>query len=183
MNEIRDILREQLPALLSSRFQGISSLPTPSKWMASVYFLQQAYKVPLQYRFTMYSQGPHSPEVQRDLHFAESQRVVAFQQDPSRKTHTIAPGSPPADDVQEHWHPYQPAINDFMRDLGAHSPAQLTLRAATHAIAQTSTGNAPPILTLIQAVHELKPHVSHQEIREAINDLQQKHLLPLWPAT
>ena len=66
-NHETDSMRLTLPSLLAHKLNGKSPQYGKTVLMKMAYLLQEVYKVPLGYRFTLYTYGPYSSEVLSDL--------------------------------------------------------------------------------------------------------------------
>ena len=73
---VRDSLRSLLPSVLHRELGELSPQFEKTVFMKQAYLLQEVYKVPLGYRFTLYAYGPYSPEVLADLDRAKFRGLV-----------------------------------------------------------------------------------------------------------
>ena len=174
--EQTDKLRTALPAILSTGLTTTSPHPTTkSKWMSMVYLLQEACRAPLGYRFTLYTYGPYSPEVEMDLMAAKEHGHVLLQHNPGDNWHQILPGPDVhrgTEQITGDWSPHMAAVRTAIRAFGHLTSSQANLRASTHYIANTHNLPAPSEQDLAAALHELKPQIDRQEIRDALNHLR-----------
>jgi hypothetical protein len=153
--------------------------------MKLCYFLQTLRRVPLGYRFSLYSYGPFDSEVLADLDYAEavgaiSSEVVHF---PSGAYgYRISPTNRPTvlsslgkDFVAAHLSDLDWVINEF-GDLGS---AELEL-ASTIVFADREVsrrGTKQTQKELVDRVHAVKPHFSEQQIANLARHLANKHFL------
>ena len=179
--KLTQALRATLLAILATGLTAVADDPTTkSKWTSSIYLLQQGYKAPLGYRFTLYVSGPHAPEPGIDLLSAKENGLVIFDVNPSDHSHSILPG-PKAQKasiaITGLWSPYMAGMRTFIRSLGPLPSSELNLRATAHYMFHSNRPPPPSEQDLIDGVHQLKPHILHRDIRLAINHLKELGLI------
>ena len=182
MSPIRltDALRATLPAILATGLTAVADGPTTkSKWTTAVYLLQEAYKAPLGYRFTLYVSGPHAPGPEMDLLSAKEHGLVLFDQNPGDHRYSILPGPQAqyAAAITGVWSPYMAGMRSLIRSLGPLTSSELNLRATTHYMFHSNNPPPPSEHDLTAAVHELKPQVLHRDIRKAVKHLKDLGLI------
>ena len=177
------MLNHGLPLALSDELQKLRQPPTRAAWMHLVYLLQHIYNVPLGYRFTLYTQGPQAPEVHRDLDIARQRLHISMPCTRNNPYPVITPGPMAVEKLRIahiHCQPYMDSIRNLASDFGHLTASKLGLRTSLVYLDRhsTPTDNTAREL-LVQAVHELKPHVLLEEIREALRELRERNILRL----
>ena len=178
------MLNHHIPLALSDELQKLRQPPTRAAWMHLVYLLQHIYNVPLGYHFTLYTQGPQASEVGRNLDIARQRLHISMPCTQDNPYPVITPGPMATEKLRIahiHCQPYMDSISDLASDFGHLTASQLGLRTSLVYLDRHSTptdDNTAQEL-LVQAVHELKPHVLLEEIREALRELQERNILHL----
>ena len=144
-------LRATLPAILATGLTAVADGPTTkSKWTTAVYLLQEAYKAPLGYRFTLYVSGPHAREPEMDLLSAKEHGLVLFDQNPGDHRYSILPGPKAqyaAVAITGVWSHYMAGMRSFIRSLGPLTSSELNLRATAHYMFHSNNPPPPPSMT------------------------------------
>jgi len=144
-----------------------------------LYLLQEAYHVPLGYRFSLYTYGPYDSQVMNDLDYADAIGALAIHYDEAG--FRIELGSQ-EDQIEryrvEMTREHEDALTRLIQDYGNLNARELELRATLFYIAHEEDGVSTR-RDLIQRLKGLKPKFPEGEIEIAINDLIRKnHLAP-----
>lgn len=148
------------------------------------YFLQTVRKVPLGYRFTLYSYGPFDSNVLADLGSAENvhavqSKIVSY---PGGYGYEISPGER-GDSARligkEFLDQHHDDINWVLKEFGAHSSADLELESTIVYVDREAARNSQPqsIEILAQRVRDVKPRFKEEYIQGKAAQLQDKGLL------
>ncbi len=170
-----------IPALIESSAQrkiGRTAL------MKLMYFLQTLRKVPLGYRFSLYSYGPFDSTVLADLSVAESLHAVesktilysggyGYEISPGEKSKWLKRRAESF--VDKHGKD----IRWVMQKFGSFSSAQLELVSTIIYVDREAVENGKnlSIGALARKVHEIKPHFEEAEIVRHAESLRKERLL------
>jgi uncharacterized protein len=173
--------------LLEERMALISALAAKSPQshlgrtavMKLLYFLQTLRRVPLGYRFTLYSYGPFDSDVLADLETAESLGVVesrvvgysggyGYQIKEGRNARWLQ------DRASEFLSDYDEDITWVSRQFGGLSSARLELVSAIIYVDREEDFSFSEI---VQTVKEIKPHFSVEEIERFAQSLETDGLI------
>ena len=145
--------------------------------MKFLFFLQTLRRMPLGYRFTLYSYGPFDSDVLSDLGEAEllgyiESNVLEYS---GGYGYEIEPTEPPSEssflqkyDVDIKW-----VINNF----GSMNSAQLELASTIIYADREEPPHSRHIRDLVKRVKNVKPHFSEDKIREQVESLHKDDLL------
>ena len=171
----RDLLRLHLPPLLAHKLKEVSPQYGKTVLMKMAYLLQEVYKVPLGYRFSLYTYGPYSSEVLADLdrsryrgwvnvEYIEDE--VGFQITPGQKAATLS-------ELQDSFKAYDAVVEKMVENFGSLRAKELELRTTISYVwtkldgSEEQKGNQ-----VIESVSQLKPHFNKDEIRMALEELK-----------
>lgn len=145
------------------------------------FLLQEVFKVPLGYRFTLYNYGPYSSQLTADLEFTRQLGGVrvdwvpddpgAFQITPGERYQTVYEHGRAA--IANRSKTIEEALNDF-----GQKPAR-ELELITTAIYVNRDPGFRTEEALLHAISELKPYFSKYEIQQTICDLRNRELIEL----
>lgn len=152
--------------------------------MKLCYFLQTLRKVPLGYRFTLYSYGPFDASVLSDISSAEALggiecKTVLY---PNGYGYEISPASKrrSVKGLASHFiKKYSPDINWVVQHFGAFGSADLELLSTIvyvdREVAQTEAKQVADALA--DRVQEIKPHFKKSYVQSKVAYLEQQRLL------
>ncbi len=173
-NHLTESLRLSLPSVLAENLNGQSPQFGKTVFMKLAYLLQEVYKVPLEYRFTLYTYGPYSTEVLADLDRAKLRGWVNVNFVDNDGGFRITPGSRASgtagtDEVLSN---YQCQINQLVETFGQFRAKDLELRTTIIYVSNMmEVSDKSATDEVAKAVHQLKPHFSESEIQKAANEL------------
>jgi hypothetical protein len=152
--------------------------------MKFLYFLQILRKVPLGYRFTLYSYGPFDYEVLADLSAAESlgaveSETILFS---GGYGYEIRPGAKASwiqQRASDFLHQYASDIKWVIERFGSCGSSQLELLGTIVYVDRDAQKNKEKIElnNLVDKVHEVKPHFSKSQVLLAVGELAKDKLL------
>jgi len=143
-----------------------------------VYFLQEWKKVPLGYRFELYTYGPFSAALMSDLDYTSSLGAVKVDY-MLTGGYIISAGDASGailERSQSFLNQYQAVIAEVINVFGGYGAVQLELRATIHFACQEAED--PTDEAIVQAVQLLKPgKFTDAQIEQAIENLRQHHVI------
>jgi len=152
--------------------------------MKYLYFLQTLRRVPLGYKFSLYSYGPFDSDVLSDLDRAETMGVVStepvvfsggygYRIRAGKKVSTVGPGALKfvKDSKQD--------VRWILEKFGGFSAAELELTSTIIYVDRESLrgGEKNSLARLAKSVNEIKPHFDTNKILEYATTLQKDGLL------
>jgi hypothetical protein len=157
-----------IPALAGQSSNGYIGRTALMKYM---YFLQVLRKVPLGYRFTLYSYGPFDSDVLADLASAESLDVVksnlttylggyGYQISPAARAEWLRKRS---STFLSH---YKEDVKWVLRTFGSYTSVELELLATIVFVDREAQQNKEKIRLndIVKRVYEVKPHFKEDKI-------------------
>ena len=181
-NYNKDLMRLHLPPLLAHKLKEISPQYGKTVLMKMAYLLQEVYKVPLGYRFSLYTYGPYSSEVLADLdrsryrgwvnvEYIEDE--VGFQITPGQKAATIS-------ELQDSFKEYEAEVEKLVENFGSFRAKELELRTTISYVWSKLDGSGERKGNqVIESVSQLKPHFKRGEIRRALEELKEMKVVSL----
>lgn len=144
-----------------------------------VHLLQEAYHVPLDYRFSLYTYGPYDSQVMNDLDYADAIGALAIHYDDDAG-YRIESG--PQEDMIERYRAemmaeHGDAINRLIEDYGDLNARDLELRSTLFYIA-SEKDNVKTRHELAERLKSIKPKYTDHDIQSGIDDLLAKGHLP-----
>ena len=143
-----------------------------------VYFLQEWKKVPLGYRFELYTYGPFSAALMNDLDYTDALGAVKVDYI-LNGGYSISAGNESEAILaraQAFLDRHQTDIDEVIAVFGRCSAVQLELKATIHLVSQES--DRPTDEAVVQAVQALKPgKFTDVQIQRAIEDLREHHVI------
>lgn len=143
--------------------------------MKCLYFLQEVEKIPLGYRFRLYTYGPYDPEVLSDLDHAEAlgriqSRLVTFPNGNQGYLYRVASAKPKSAPSGEH----RTKIAEVARAFAGRSAGDLEMASTIVFVDRhhQRAGRTVPVEQLIAEVQEIKPHLERDRIRSEIEKLR-----------
>ncbi|MBO8129862.1 MAG: hypothetical protein H0Z39_11840 [Peptococcaceae bacterium] len=143
-----------------------------------IYFLQRAKGVDLGYRYKMYHYGPYCGDVWADLNYLEDVKAVAIEANASGFGYRIYPD----EDIHAVLHfvdeETKGKVSELLQFLGNRSVRELECLATTHYVYQElRTEQEPDLQMIVERVRALKPHLTKEEVQNAIESLKEHNLL------
>ncbi len=138
-----------------------------------IFLLQRSFGVDCDYSYTLYTYGPYSADVARDLDIVAGLSGARVHYDASFAGYEINPG-PASEDLRNRATVFLGEIGSkldkLVADFGNFSTRELELRSTV--LYLSKPGQDRP--ELIKQVHEVKPHFSQAQIEAAIAELESK---------
>ena len=138
-----------------------------------IFLLQRSFGVDCDYSFTLYTYGPYSSDVARDLDVVAGLGGALVNYDPSFAGYEIHAGSASADlrgRAAAFLDEIGPKLDQLVADFGGYTAKELELRSTAVYLSKPGQTRAD----LIKQVHEVKPHFSPAQIDAAIAELEKK---------
>jgi len=146
--------------------------------MKYLFFLQQVYRVPLNYDFKIYTYGPYSSEVMEDLDFAKCQNIISMEAVPfsGHIGYEICAADYAPGDFTE---AYQNEIGEMLSLFGKKTAKELELLATIVYLYHNYKMNHWDCdrETIAKVVHEIKPHFNLETVQAEYDNLQQNDVL------
>lgn len=169
--------RAVLPLVLAERLRGLSPQFGKTVLMKLAYLLQEVYKVPLGYRFTLYTYGPYSTEVLADLDKAKSRGWVEvnFVEDYTGYRISIGPQAGHVGSRQGKFVEYEQQLDQLIETFGKLRAKDLELRTTIAYMSNYVRSSGEVIAKqLAESVHQMKPHFTQTEIEDTVEELRKK---------
>jgi len=170
-----------IPALAGQSSNGYIGRTALMKYM---YFLQVLRKVPLDYRFTLYSYGPFDSDVLADLASAESLNVVksdlatylggyGYKISPAERAEWLRKR---ASAFLSH---HKEDVKWVLHTFGSYTSVELELLATIVFVDREAQQKKEKIRLndVVKRVHEVKPHFKEDKIQTYANRLIKEKLL------
>jgi hypothetical protein len=179
MKEINDLWnRVGLIAKLAEEFQNSIAQFGKTVVMKCLFILQEVYKVPLGYNFSLYTYGPYCSDVLSDLDYSEAVEAVSI--------HSISTGTggysvEPSGKTEEYirkaelfLEQNQRSIKEVIQLFGGMTAKDLELRSTIIYIYKNYLKNKWEISNseIAGDVKELKPYFTTKQILEAYQELE-----------
>ena len=166
-------LKRQLPLELAKRLECTSPQFGKTVFVKMAYLLQELYKVPLGYRFSLYTYGPYSPEVLADLEYAELRRQVNVEYE-GEEGFSITPCKS-AVGVEGQMGPiinYGDQLTELVEHFGEFDARELELRTTSIFLwKKIRPLKDEDVDSVVETVRHLKPHFDKKTIRLAVDGL------------
>ncbi len=136
----------------------------------ATYFTQELLRVPLEFEFVLYKHGPYSFELSDELTAMRADALLKLQLQPYPYGPSFINGK--GSKLIKKLYPrtlkkYDPMVKFIADKLSGKNVAELErLATALYVTREINTDNS--IESRAQCIHELKPHVSLYEAREAV---------------
>ena len=137
--------------------------------MKLLHLLQDGLKVPLGYRFTLYTYGPYDSDVMSDIEFAESLNQVSVEYFGPDQGYSIHSKSTEVIQVDED---IKKQIKELMNLFGKMNARDLELRSTLLFLSREFKDDL-----LMRRLQELKPKYSAAETSSAISELKDRRFL------
>jgi uncharacterized protein YwgA len=141
-----------------------------------IYLLQRSFGVDCDYSYTLYTYGPYSSDVARDLDVVAGFGGAVLNYDYSFAGFEIQPGPATGElrgRAKEFLEEIRQKLDNLVADFGRFNAKELELRSTV--VYLSAPGQ--PRTDLINHVHEVKPHFSNSQIESAISELEKKGYL------
>ena len=138
-----------------------------------IFLLQRSFGVDCDYSYTLYTYGPYSSDVARDLSVVAGLGGAQVNYNHTFAGFEIYPGPAGADirgRAAEFLNSIGPKLDRLVADFGAYTAKDLELRSTVVYFAKQNKTRTD----LIKQVHEVKPHFSPAQIDDAIAELEMK---------
>lgn len=150
--------------------------------MKYLYILQEVFKVPLGYKFSLYTYGPYCSDVLSDLDYTEAiDGVQVYSVDMGASGYSIEPTGKTDEYINKSYKflsKNEESINKVIELFGGMSARDLELRSTIIYLYKTYLRNEWEVdrEEIISDVRELKPYFSRIEIQEAYDVLKHKSI-------
>ena len=141
----------------------------------TVYFLQEAFGVPLNYSYRMHHYGPYSEEVETDITRLKMTGYLFVKPDLQGYGFHVGVLDSPEDEWQDMTSPYKQQIDMVLGLVQGKQISDLELMATLHFVDHLT--REPSQSELIETVHGLKPKFSREYIMGFQNQLTAAGLL------
>jgi hypothetical protein len=165
--------RYGLIAEVIERFKAANCRLGKTALQKMIFLLQRSFGVDCDYSYTLYTYGPYSADVARDLDVVAGLSGAVVNYDFSFAGYEIHPGPASADlrmRAAAFLSEIGPKLDQLVADFGAFSAKELELRSTVLYLSKHGQDRSE----LIKQVHEVKPHFSLIHIERAIADLDKK---------
>lgn len=141
----------------------------------AVYFLQEALKVPLGYRYIFYKYGPYSFDLIEDLIALRADYLIEWNHCSPGYGPSLIP-TPWSDQLRQRYpktlEKYRPAIQSVAQALGRKDVKELA-NLATALYVTRQAGVPSDVDSRARRLCELRPHVSLEEAQAAVEEVDQ----------
>lgn len=164
--------RYGLIAEITERFEIAKCRLGKTALQKMIFLLQRSFGVDFDYSYTLYTYGPYSADVSRDLDIVEGLGGAQINYI-LNGGYEIHPGSASGDlrkRASGFLEEIGPKLDKLISDFGSFGAKDLELRSTALFLAKPGVNRAK----LIQQVHEVKPHFSETQIETAITELEKK---------
>lgn len=180
-----DVLLKRISLLveLASRRRETDARLGKTAAQKLIYLLQEVYRVPLEYRFSLYTYGPYTPEIMNDIDYAESVGVISVSHDRDRGYNLVVGEN--ADKVEEHCDQlrkeYREQLDLLFQMFGEMTAKQLELRATLVYVKKTNSDFTRD--QIVSVVSDIKPVFDRMEIEAAYQELVQAKVFDMLDST
>jgi uncharacterized protein YwgA len=169
--------RVTLMVEIAARKQKVNSRLGKTAMQKLLYILQEGMEIPLGYRFDLYTYGPYSSAVMRDIDYGAWTGMLKVEYEGDRG-YEITPG-PDARALDEYRqaleHSAGRKLNEAFEHFGTLNASELELRATVLYVEKDEPSLSEE--QLIERVQGLKPRFDVAEIRRASENLRTAGLL------
>lgn len=147
-----------------------------------IFILQEIYKIPLGYDFSLYTYGPYTSEVFQDLDAVESLEGVQVRSiETGYGGYEIIPGSGKGNTIIRskgkaylESDPLKTTLDSLIKDFGGFTARDLELRATLIFIDRDLKGTSQHTMDNLAALlHEIKPKFPLHEIKQVIEEMKE----------
>lgn len=165
--------RYGLIAEMAKRFQASQHRLGKTVLQKMKFLLQRSFGVDCDYGYTLYTYGPYSADLARDLDIVAGLGGTRVDYDFSFAGYEIHPGPANADlrkRAESFLKEISPKLDRLVDDFGGFTAKDLELRSTAVYLAKPGLDRA----RLIRQVHEVKPHFTPAQIEAAVTALEGK---------
>lgn len=149
-----------------------------------IYLLQEKFKVPVGYDFSLYTYGPFAKEILDDLDYLTYLEAVEVEVADGR--YDILPGENSAIDyIDKKAEPFieenKEKIRDIVEKFGPLPAKSLELMTTIHFVINDYKENNSPFTDqdIAKLIHEIKPYFSEDEVLKKIEELKNDELIDI----
>jgi hypothetical protein len=146
-----------------------------------IFLLQRSLAVDCDYSYTLYTYGPYSSDVARDLDVVAGLGGAKVDYDFSFAGYEIHPGPANAElrgRAASFLADISPKLDQLISDFGSYTAKDLELRSTIVYLSRPGQ----QLHELVKRVHEVKPHFSPAQIEFAVLELERKRYIGEIPA-
>ncbi len=180
MDSINDLWNKVgLISRLSKEFEHSSTQFGKTAVMKYLFILQEVFKVPCGYDFSLYTYGPYSADVLSDLDYSEAiDAVKLYNVCSGTGGYSIEPSSKTEEYIskaESFLNKYQQEIREVLKLFSGMTARDLELRSTIIYMYKKYISNGWSILSdeIASDVRELKPHFNIEEILYAYEQLDE----------
>jgi len=141
-----------------------------------IYLLQESFGVDCDYSYTLYTYGPYSSDVARDLDIVAGFGGAEMKYDWALSGYEIFPGPASADlrsRAADFLESIAPRLERLVADFGGFTARDLELRSTIIYLSRPGLARTD----LVTRVHDVKPHFTPSQIDAAMTELDKKRYL------
>ena len=149
-----------------------------------VYFLQEAFDVPLPYQFYFYHFGPYDDTLDRDLRMMKGFGLINIGDDPPGAGYSIQVNEDAANESMQEAGEFiesnKPKIDQLLELFGEYTPSELELTSTIHFVWKNNkNGGTETQLreVVVKKVGKLKPKFSQEEIERKYDYLVEQRMI------
>jgi len=144
-----------------------------------IYLLQTVFKVPVGYQYSLYIHGPFCSELMDDLDYVSCIGGVVITMDQGYNGYSISLSHKAAlikNKAQEFLTTYEPQIEKLLAEFGSMRVRDLELRSTIVFVDRDAVTSSRKMTRndFIQEIKSIKPHFSYEEIKEAMEELENR---------
>jgi hypothetical protein len=158
---------------ISERFSAANFRLGKTALQKMIFLLQRSLGVDCDYSYILYTYGPYSADVSRDLDIVAGLGGALVSYDFSFAGYEIHPGPSSADlrgRASAFLESISPQLDRLVADFGGCTAKELELRSTVVYLSRPGQNRQD----LVTQVHEVKPHFNHTQIESAIAELEMK---------
>lgn len=152
-----------------------------TKLQKLVYFLLEAKRIPLGYRYRFYTYGPYSDTLAGDVDYLSTIGALKVAYDVAVGGYNIRPGEK-AKILEQKAQPFlnfhKQAVDEVLDHLSDKNVRDLELLSTVLYLWSNDAECRSSVDTLVAKATRLKPHLRNEDIRNGLEMLKNNHLLP-----
>lgn len=167
---------------MAKRLNKTSSLIGKTVLQDMMYILKDIFKVPCQYRYSLYSYGPYSDDLTNDLDYVDFLKGVTVSWENSKGEYHISPGVK-CDHIrqkaQNFLDDYETETSKAVDEFGNKTANELEMIATIVYIDRYSKNNEETLSLdqIIERAEGMKPKYIHTDIKNIAKSLSGKHYI------
>jgi uncharacterized protein YwgA len=165
--------RYGLIAEIVERFNAANYRLGKTALQKMIFLLQRSFEVDCDYSYTLYTYGPYSADVARDLDVVAGLGAAQIGYDFGFAGYEIHPG-PAGAELRERAKGFLskigPKLDQLIAEFGGFSAKDLELRSTIVYLSKRGQDKRK----MVEQVHEVKPHFSRTQIEAAVSELEGK---------